>query len=156
MSADLVNFCIKQKAVFPGIEAFEMGIEIPTLYIVFYDYFYKCSVGDVQWKKACLVEKDKFAPLGPPQAEAFAFMQLKNNYFAWLLDAVEETPKGSLVTDYDSDSKCRGMKSVPEAYLKKLELDVNVKEDNDLVVVPESHIHYQALKRRTDESLKKA
>jgi hypothetical protein len=152
---DLGNFCLDRKAVFPGIEAFEMGVEIPILYVIFYDYFYKCSLGDVRWKKACWDETNKSAPLGPPQAEAFAMMQLKNNYFAWLLEAKEKS-KGELITDYDPDNKRTGMRSAAEAYLKKLEINVFEQDPEELLVIPENHVKYGALKKKTEENIKKA
>lgn len=128
-------------------------MEIPTVYVLFYDFFYRCSVGDVKWKKACLEENDHTAPLSQPQAEAFAMMQLKNNYFAWLVDAKEKMV--GLVTDYDTENKRSGMKSVAEVYLKKLEVNVEEKEEDDLLLVPETHGKYIYLKKKTDDMLKK-
>ena len=134
LDTDLAEFCVKEKAVFPGLETFEMGIKIPIFYVLFYDFFYKCSVGDTRWKKSCLEEKDKTAPLGAPQAEAFAMMQLRNNYFAWLFERKEES-KGKLITDYDPEKDRRNMKNAAEAYLKKLELDLDDKEEEDKPIV---------------------
>jgi hypothetical protein len=150
----MCKLCARNGAVLPGIEAFEMGVEIPTVYFLFYDYFYKCSVGDQRWKKACREEDDLSAPMGPPQAEAFAMMQLKNNYFAWLLEAKEQL-SDVLITDYDPDTRRTGRKSVAEVYMKKMEVDVGGGQEDD-VIVPETHSKYEALKKQTDESIKKA
>ena len=64
-------------------------MEIPNIYFLFHEYFFKSSVGDVCWKKACVEEVGQSAPLESAQAEAFTMLQLKNNYFAWLLEAKE-------------------------------------------------------------------
>jgi hypothetical protein len=71
------------------LEAFEMGIEMPSVYFLFYEYIFKSSVGDVRWKRSCIEKNNKSAPLGSPLAEAFAMIPLKNIYFAWLLEAKE-------------------------------------------------------------------
>jgi hypothetical protein len=59
-------------------------VEIPSVYMVFHEFFFKSSVGDTQWKKACLDATDSTASFAPHQGEAFAMILLKNNYFAWL------------------------------------------------------------------------
>ena len=98
-----------------------MGLEMPNVYFLFYEYFFKPSVGDVRWKRACMEVNDKNDLLGSVQAEAFAMIVLKNNYFAWLLDSKEKL-KNLLVTDYDPDSKRAGMRTASEVYLKRLQL----------------------------------
>ena len=90
-----------------------MGLEIPTIYFMFYEYFYKSSVGDSRWRRACEEEKVLSSPLGSIQSEAFAMLQLKNNYFAWLLEAKERMQE-HLITDYDPDSKRIGKKGAAE------------------------------------------
>jgi hypothetical protein len=129
-----------------------MGLEIPNVYFLFYEYFFKSSVGDVRWKRACTEEKDKYAPLGSPQAEAFAMLLLKNNYFAWLLEAKEKL-QDLLMTDYDPESKRAGWKSAPEVYLKKLQVNLGGGEDEELLIA-EGHVEYNDLRKRTEEVLK--
>ena len=73
--------------MFPSLEAFEEGINLPAIYIIFYDYFVKSSVGDNAWKVACLDAEDQTSSIVPPQGEAFALLLLKIDYFAWLLEA---------------------------------------------------------------------
>ena len=150
----MCNFCASNSAVLPGIEAFERGIDIPIVYMLFYEFFFRSSVGDVRWKKVCQEEEDVYAPLGPPVAEAFAMLQLKNNYFAWLLDA-KDNLRDKLFTDYDDDKKLTGKKNCAEAYLKKLEVNLVGSEEDELVVA-ESDEAYKDLKKRTDDMLKKA
>jgi hypothetical protein len=76
---EICNLCVENEAVLPSLMAFEKGVDLPTVYIIFYDYFFKSSVGDIRWKKACEDVKEHSDPLGSPQAEAFAMLQLKNN-----------------------------------------------------------------------------
>jgi hypothetical protein len=70
---------MNNSAVLPSLEAFEMGIEIPTVYILFYEFFFRSSCGDVRWKRNAIQDKDLMSPLGTPVSEAFAMIQLKNN-----------------------------------------------------------------------------
>jgi hypothetical protein len=135
----------------PCLEAFEMGIENPSIYFLFYEYFFKSSVGDARWRRACVEDQDQSAPLGSVQAEAFAMLQLKNNYFAWLLEAKENL--SMLITDYDPDSKRAGMKSAAEVYLKKILLNLAEEEDDEDLLVAEGDAKYRSLKKATDELL---
>jgi hypothetical protein len=151
---ELCNLCYQNRAILPSLEAFEMGIEIPCIYFLFYEYFFKSSVGDVRWRKACVEETDQSAPLGSVQAEAFAMLQLKNNYFAWLLEAKEKLQL--LVTDYDPDSKRAGMKSAPEVYLKKLQLNVTGDGDMEDLLVAEGDTKYNDLKKSANDLLVRA
>ena len=131
---DLCNLCIDSGAVFPSIEEFEMGVEIPSIYFIFYKYFFKACVGEVRWKKTCMDGGGLITdPLGSVQAEAIAMLQLKNNYFAWLLEAKERF-QDELVTDYDPDSKKVGKKNPAEVYLKKFELNVSGNNNEDRVI----------------------
>ncbi len=82
---DLCNLCKKKKAILPSLEAFEARVDIPGIYFIFYDYFFKSSAGDARWKKACLEGTENMRQrLASEQSEAFAMLVLKNNYFAWL------------------------------------------------------------------------
>ena len=118
---ELVEFCNANSAVFPSMEAFEMQLEIPLVYVVFYDFFFKASVGDAKWKKECL--EREYKSLGSIQAESFAMLQLKNNYFAWLLEAKKAMP--TLITDYCPEPRRRGKLSGAQAWLGKWEIDTN-------------------------------
>ena len=92
--------------------------------------------------------------VGSVQAEAFAMLQLKNNYFAWLLEAKERF-QDELITDYDPDSKKAGKKNPAEVYLKKFELNISGDDDEDLVI-GEGDGKYLVLKRTSEELIKKA
>jgi hypothetical protein len=123
--------------VFPSLESFEEGINMPLVYMIFYEYFFKSSVGDSAWKKACLEAKDPTEPLAAPQEEAFAMILLRNNYFAWLWEAKMEF-RDLLVTEYES-KKERELKCEDLGYgiLKvRINLDANVdEEDMDKILV---------------------
>ena len=87
--------------VFPSLEAFEQGVNLPLIYVIFYDYFVKSSVGDSAWKEACLYAEDPTEAIALPHGESFALLLLKNNYFAWLWEA--KTYLGDcLITNYDT------------------------------------------------------
>jgi hypothetical protein len=160
---------MNEKAILPSIEAFEMGIEIPSVYFVFYEYFFKSSVGDAKWKKACLEADAVTDPLGMMQGEAFAMLMLKNNYFAWLWEAKSEM-KDLLITDYDTDAARNGKATVSEAFLKaEINLDVAILvlplannndreagvDYNQLLVLQDDHgVLYQTLKKNTEAAMK--
>ena len=128
-----------------------MGIEMPSVYFLFYEYIFKSSIGDVRWKRSCAEKNDKSALLGSPLAEAFAMIQLKNNYFAWLLEAKEGLD--NLVTDYDPPTKRAGMKSAQDLYLKKVHLNICGGDDKDLLVA-EGSIKFNEQKKKDDELVK--
>ena len=147
--------CHDNEAILPSLEAFEMGLEIPTTYFIFYEYFFRSSVGDARWRKACDDEQqDQTSRLGSIQAESFAFLQLKNNYFAWLLEAKERF-NDRLITDYDAESKTKGRKSAAEVYMKNLEINLYRSEVNGLLI-KEGHEIYNDLKKTSNNLLKEA
>ena len=129
-----------------------MRLGIPCIYFVFYDFFFKSSAGDAHWKKACSEAGSQSTRIASIQAEAFAMLQLKNNYFAWLLEAKEKL-KDLLVTDYDTDTKIKNKTGINEAYLK-CEIDLE-KDENDLIQNKEDD-GYNDLKKQTEAALKKA
>ena len=110
--ADLCRVCADKSVVFPAMEAFELRLENPNTYFIFYEYFLKSTVGDEAWKNKVGLKRDKenrtnarivldtTCRLSSTLDEAFAMVMLKNNYFAWLLKA-KETFGMSLVTDYE-------------------------------------------------------
>jgi hypothetical protein len=135
-------------------------LDIPGVYFIFYDYFFKSSAGDARWKKAWLEEKkDLKRRLASEQSEAFAMLVLKNNYFAWLL-AAKEKLGDALLTDYDTDLKKKDKMSSVEAYLGEVEIDLDAtaNEGEDvsfLVSKNEDADRYTKLKQGTDKELKK-
>ena len=100
-----------------------MGIKLPCVYILFQEYFHKSSIGDVKWKVACLKAEKETDRFGLVQAEAFAMILLKNNYFAWLWEA-KQSLGDRLSTDYDNEKDINTKWSADEAFLKaELNLD---------------------------------
>jgi hypothetical protein len=167
---ELCNFCVHNNAILPSLEAFEKRLEIPGIYFVFYDYFYKASEGDARWKEGCLEANTEFDRLGSRVGEAFALLVLKNNYFAWLLEAKEKLGV-QLVTDYDSDAQRRGMKNIVDALLQlefnvpdappscttaaeTLEVPAVLTSSNVLVVKSEDEAGYNILAKKTEAALK--
>lgn len=161
--SELCSFCAKENAILPSLEAFEMGLRLPSVYMVFHEFFFKSSMGDAQWKAACLEPTSPTARFAPPQGEAFAMLLLKNNYFAWLWEAKQEF-KELLVTDYDSDKERSTKANIGDAFLKfEINLDPT-EEDDDLVdgdinctniIVQEGDPLYQELHKKTEAALKK-
>ena len=156
---ELCNFCVTNNAIFPSMEAFEMRLDIPTVYVVFYEFFLKSSVGDSKWKAACLEAKEQTERLAPPQGEAFAMLMLKNNYFSWLYEAKTKLKK-MLVTDYDTDRERSGKPGAAEAFLQmELNLEreegLDEAETNNLgqLLVFETDDNYRELKKKTDNAL---
>ena len=121
---DMCSQCTKEKLVFPSLEAFQAGIDFPSVHMVFYEYFLKSCVGDSEWKDVCFNpdENDSEAMVNP-QLEAFASIMLENNYFPWLLNAKEEYAE-KLVTDYDTSDVRSTMKTYfADNYMNGIELD---------------------------------
>ncbi len=103
-SADLCKLCSSRRLVLPAWESFEERLKNPNTYVVFYDYFLRSATGDEEWKLRSSKNNDQSVSssrLTPPLNEAFALVLLKNNFFAWLLEAKESY--NSLITDYDND-----------------------------------------------------
>jgi len=123
---ELVNLCVKEEAIFPSLDAFMMGIKCPPIYLIFYEYFYRSSIGDTPWKLSCNNTSDITAPLNTLQLEAFSFLFLKNNYFAWLLQAKRKLIKSKkkLVTDYDPFDQRKNKKNLHELVWKKVEINL--------------------------------
>jgi hypothetical protein len=148
---ELCEFCNSNGAVLPSLEAFEMRLEIPMVYIIFYDYFFKASVGDSRWKRECLDEGCD--SLGSIQAESFAMLQLKNNYFAWLLEAKKAVP--TLLTDYCPEPRRRGKRSGAQAWLGSVEVNING-APGEPFLVHEGHEKYNDLVKLTEQGVKRA
>jgi hypothetical protein len=59
LASELCNLCVSNDVVFPSLEeAFEEGMRLLAVYMVFHDYFLKSSIGDAAWKEACLDAAD--------------------------------------------------------------------------------------------------
>jgi hypothetical protein len=98
--------------------------------MVFYDYFFRSSVGDATWKKAIMESEDPTEPLAPAQGEAFAMLLLRNNYFAWLWEAKSQY-KDLLVTEYDT-KKEREQKFEDLGYFfLNCQIDLDADEDEE-------------------------
>jgi hypothetical protein len=152
----------------PSLEAFQKGIKIPTVHMVFYDFFLKATVGESQWKATCLSPCDAAMPLVDRPLETFAMILLKNNYFAWLCTAKEKL-QDSLVTDYDAESIRSGMKNFSDILLKDMEInlvrfsqgnnndilatDEEDDEDVDRILISSSEPTYSELRKQTEEQL---
>lgn len=124
LGTDLCNRCHAQQAVFPCLEAFLLGKEFPSVYMIFYDFFLRAAVGEAQWKSKCLEYKEPTEELATPQLESFTMLLLKNNYFAWLLNEKNRLNDGNFVTDYDSIENRSGRKSYAEIMLKDMEVNL--------------------------------
>ncbi len=132
--------------------------------MIFYEYFFKSTVGDAAWKKACLEAEDPTEPLAAPQEEAFAMIRLRNNYFAWLWEAKMEF-NDLLVTEYDSPTE-RESKYEDFGFSlvrRRIDVDADVhEEDIDKILVPSTIIVnegvenelYAAILKKDCETLK--
>jgi hypothetical protein len=98
--ADLGKLCAKYNLVFPAMDCFEQRLDNPTAYFVFYDNFLRAAEGEEKWK-ASASKSSTNERLSSTNNESFAMILLKNNYFAWLLEAKQED--NCLITDYDSE-----------------------------------------------------
>jgi hypothetical protein len=146
--------------VLPSLEAFEKRLKLPAVYFVFYDYFMRACIGEVKWKRLCLKQEDngKFVKEGPvvsPMEEAWAWIEMRNNYYAWMLDAKEKFG-GNLVTDYDKESETKKKRNINET-LVKMEFDLCEEFDSD---DEEDEIEEKRIKsvivRRGDEGYEEA
>jgi hypothetical protein len=90
---------------------------------VFYEHFLRAVTGDEEYKfrsgqkavptNSSTVKLD--SRMVTPLDEAFALVVLKNNYFAWLLQAMREFP--NLMTDYDDKNHNEGSVTMAEYIL---------------------------------------
>lgn len=151
--ADICEVCAKHDAVLPGLHAFEMMERIPAVYWLFNEFFFRSSVGDTVWKRNCNKDKDKCGSLGNVPEQAFAMILLKNNYFAWLLDAKEKYP--NLLTDYDSPRKREGKKSATDIYLKKWNFNLEGPSTDMVgdILIFEGHEKYESVALTTKEAV---
>ena len=72
---------------------------------MFYEYFLRAATGEENWKKKLREggngHRQVQGRISTPLNESFALVLLKNNYWAWLLDGMEE--HGDFKTEYDDD-----------------------------------------------------
>jgi hypothetical protein len=137
--------------VLPALEAFEEMLENPTMYYIFYEYFLRAAVGEEEWKKQNGRPKRKNTRNNSPTQErvdlqdkrlassldeAFALLVLKNNYFAWLLQAKEKNK--DLKTDYDGGNEKE--KSLALHLLGGYIIDLDSGEENAFVHVNSSQL----------------
>ena len=125
---------------------------MPTTYFVFYHAFLKAAVGDEEWKQLARASTTEggMVKMSSPLNEAFALILLKNNYFAWLLDAKETV--GDFLTDYDTEEAIDGKTSLVEKLLCGIffKLEGSLKEEGYLVqpgsVGGEESLNYKEVK----------
>jgi len=86
LSTDLCKTCQETDSYMLAFECFDQRWVFPKAYHLFYETFFKASVGDKSWKER--LEQGK--PFGNSNTEAFALMVLKNNYIAWMAQASAE------------------------------------------------------------------
>jgi hypothetical protein len=99
--SDLCQVCVDKKCVMLSLESIERRLENPKAYYIFYEFFYKAAVGEVQWKE-CMDSSE--VRIGNDTTEAFALLLFANNYKAWLYE--EKVTHGeALWTEYDSIGK---------------------------------------------------
>ena len=158
LHTELCGLCVQKYVVFPSLEAFEEGVQLPCVYMVFHDYFLKSSVGDAAWKEACLDAADPTDQIAPPQAKAFAMLLLRNNYFAWLWEAKLEYKSG-LKTDYDlAKDRCNALE-ISEGILQ-CQINLNVDEEDEdnwskiLLKKEDNPVNYNAVKKASDALIK--
>jgi len=158
LGTELCSLCVQKYVVFPSLEAFEEGVQLPCVYMLFHDYFLKSSVGDAAWKEACLDAADPTAPIAPPQAQAFAMLLLRNNYFAWLWEAKLEY-RTELKTDYDMvKDRCHAVE-ISDGILQ-CQINLNVDEEDEdnwskiLVKKDDNPVIYNSLKKASDALIK--
>ena len=158
LHTELCGLCVQKYVVFPSLEAFEEGVQLPCVYMVFHDYFLKSSVGDAAWKEACLDAADPTDQIAPPQAKAFAMLLLRNNYFAWLWEAKLEYKSG-LKTDYNlAKDRCNAL-DISEGILQ-CQINLNVDEEDEdnwskiLLKKEDNPVNYNAVKKASDALIK--
>ena len=64
------------------MQAFQKRLDIPTVYYIFYHFFVRGVVGEAAWRREVDKEEDTEERLTTAQTEAFAMLQLENNYYA--------------------------------------------------------------------------
>ena len=80
------------------MQSLEKRLDHPETYWLFCNNFVKAAVGDEAWRTS-LSKNDPNQRMASVQNEAFAMVMLKNNYYAWLLQAKIKHP--TLITEYD-------------------------------------------------------
>ena len=90
----------------------------------------RAVVGEAAWKKEIYKVEDLAEErLTTAQTEAFAMLQLENNYYAWLCEAKLAVGGERLVTDYDLESKRSG-KNLISHYVQGYQIDLDLKNDD--------------------------
>lgn len=120
----------------------------PIVYYYFYDRFFRSTVGEHRWRQS-LKSANKSARMGSVQAEAFAMILLKNNYFAWLMEMKEKVPEGR--TDYDTNTMTNAQDYKELNFHLNSEIDVEGEtfKDTDYCIL----VDMEDYKDRQEESL---
>jgi len=133
---------------------------MPTFYMVFYDYFFRSSVGDAEWRESSMQmgTADVGLKIAPIQSEAFAFLILCNNYFAWLLE-VKRTADEEFVTNYDNNIVIGDREDVGQVLLK-MEIDIGDLDDEEdhqgveELLVPKESPKFAQLRSWTEKKIR--
>jgi hypothetical protein len=83
--------------VLPSLESFQLGMVLPKVMFIFYEYFFKAMAGGAAWKKR--FEED--VRFGTNILEAYTQATLENNSLAWVYEYMKENPGSTLKTEYD-------------------------------------------------------
>jgi hypothetical protein len=160
---ELCKICTKQELVFPCWETMATRLELPMGYYVFYHYFLKAAVGEEEWKQLArdFTTDDGSTKMSSELNEGFALVLLKNNYFAWLMEA-KQLEKG-LMTDYDGEEVVCGKTSLVEHVTAGVFIDLEAdRVEDDYLVLPvkrdsgsEDECLETVLKRATHAKAKK-
>jgi len=95
---ELCDDCEEERKVLPSLESFNKRMDLPKVHFIFFHYFFRAVIGENAWKLRMSGETER---LGTIMAEAYANLQLNNNYFAWLYDYKMKHPHTTLKTEYD-------------------------------------------------------
>jgi hypothetical protein len=151
---DLCQLCFVKKLVFPSWESFEQRLDNPNVYYVFYEYFLRAAVGDDEWKfqakmkgNSAIDSDGRFNRMTSSLTEAFALVVLKNNYFAWLLEALQQYP--GMMSDYDfetvnDDESDATSLSLTEVLLHSCYIDLDVSHEEQCYILVENTRHEES------------
>lgn len=125
----------------------------PKSYYLFYDFFYRATIGEQAWKR--YMQEEDGSHIGNYTTEAFTLLLLKNNYKAWL-HSEKMKHKDKLVTEYEID-KDDTRQSIVDKWLDNVELKYDPEGGEASIVVlkdPRSREYKAAEKARRDSTKK--
>jgi hypothetical protein len=108
---------------------------------LFYDNFLRAVEGEEKWKASAASKSTNDGRLSSPYNEAFAMILLKNNYYAWLLEAKETY--GGLITDYDCCNEESTDGDVENTLMEYLMGGICVENNDGFHTVPTPHARHQ-------------